>query len=73
MKTEQEQQEFQKRQKEIAKSHSDLVSSIGVPKNDEDHQLIKSSEEQMHKEMQDLVFKYIGPEFHQMMQEKDSN
>jgi hypothetical protein len=73
MKTEQEQQEFQQKQKLIAQMHSNLVDSIGVPKNDEEHQLIKASEEQMHKAMQDLVFKYIGPEFHQMMQEKDSN
>ena len=73
MKTEQEQQEFQKRQKEIAKAHSDLVSSIGTPKTPEHHQAIKDSEENMVKTMQDLVYNYIGADFAQMMKDKESN
>ena len=73
MKTEQEHLEFEQKQKLIAQSHSNLVECIGVPKTDEESQLIKASEEQMHKAMQDLVFKYISPEFAQFMQEKDSN
>ena len=71
MKTEQENLEFEQKQKLIAQIHSNLVDSIGVPKNDKENQLIKSSEEEMIKAMQNLVFEYIGPEFHQIMKDKE--
>ena len=71
MKTEEEQLEFSRRQKEIAQIHSDLVSNIGTPTTDEHVQLIKTSESVMIKNMQDLVYAYIGSNFHQIMKEKE--
>ena len=73
MKTEQEQQDFEQKQRDIAKVHSDLIVRIGTPKNSEEQQLVDDSEQNMKLAMEKLVFEYIGPEFHQMMQEKDSN
>jgi len=73
MRTEQEQQDFEQKQKDIAKVHSDLVSRIGTPKNSEEQQLIDDSEKNMKSAMEKLVFEYIGPEFVKLMQEKDSS
>jgi len=73
MKTEQEQQDFEQKQKDIAKVHSDLVNQIGTPKSDKEQQIIDSSERQMISSMEKLVFEYIGPEFVKLMQEKDNN
>ena len=71
MKTEQEQQQFEQKQKDIAKVHSDLVNQIGTPRTPEEQQKVDDSEKQMISAMEKLVFEYIGPEFQQMMQEKD--
>jgi hypothetical protein len=73
MKTEQEQLEFQQKQKEIAKIHSDLVASIGEPKTEEHVKIIQDSEDKMVKSMQKLVYDYLGPDFAKMMEEKESN
>jgi hypothetical protein len=70
MKTEQEQLDFSNKQKEIAQSHSDLVSSIGTPITDAHIQMIKKSEEVMIAKMQELIYSYIGTDFHKMMKDK---
>ena len=70
MKTEQEQLEFSLKQKEIAQAHSDLVSRIDDPHTEENQKIISASHDLMVKNMQELVYAYIGSDFHQIMKDK---
>jgi len=71
MKTEQEQLEFTLKQKEIAKIHADFVSGIVDQSTEENKQKILESQEKTISDMQQLVYAYIGPDFHQHMKDKE--